>query len=112
MSAWQATRPGRSRTPRECAMTLTITVRLRGVPAGFATAAAAGGHATVASPDSGRPGGRQPGGSLARDTGPLGTLLPLAEPAALLLAEAAGLGLLGRVLLATAFRSAQRALAG
>ncbi len=48
---------------------------------------------------------------MARAPGPLGTLLPLAEPAALLLAEAAGLGLLGRVLLATAFRSAERVLA-
>ncbi len=97
-------------------MTLTITVRLRGLPAGHATGAPAADRAAVARRGSDRSGGRQPsdsrpGGSLARAPGPLGTLLPLAEPAALLLAEAAGLGLLGRVLLATAFRSAERVLA-
>ena len=107
-------------------MTLTITVRLRGLPAGHATGAPAADRAAAARRGSDRSGGRQPGdstpgdstpggslagGSLARATGPLGTLLPLAEPAALLLAEAAGLGLLGRVLLTTAFRSAERVLA-
>ena len=105
-------------------MTLTITVRLRGLPAGQGAASAA---RAAAGGSSRRLAGGQSGGTRQRDsarqrqdatgparpaTGTLGTLLPLAEPAALLLAEAAGLGLLGRVLLATAFRSAQRALAG
>lgn len=48
----------------------------------------------------------------ARPAPAAGSLLPLAEPAALLIAEAAGLGLIGQVLLATALRSAQHALAG
>ena len=37
-------------------------------------------------------------------------LLPLAEPTALLVAEAAGLGFIGKLLVCAAFRSARRAL--
>lgn len=63
-------------------MTLTVTVRLpRAVPA----------HAT----------GRAV----------IGALLPIAEPAVLLLAEAAGAGLVGQIVCATALRSARQALA-
>jgi hypothetical protein len=42
----------------------------------------------------------------------VGSLLTLAEPALLLIAEAAGLGLLGKVLLATALRGARHVVAG
>lgn len=73
-------------------MILTITVRFRGSPG----------------PD--RPGSAQP-----RPAGgpgePFTSLLTLAEPAVLLIAEAAGLGLLGKVLLATVLRGARHAVA-
>ena len=107
-------------------MTLTITVRLRSLPASQGAAPPASARAAAGARSrylaDGRPGrtGQRDGARQGRDgtgtapvaAGTLGALLPLAEPAALLLAEAAGLGLAGRMLLATAFRSAQRALAG
>lgn len=40
----------------------------------------------------------------------LASLLALAEPAALVAAEAAGIGLLGKMVLATALRTARREL--
>ena len=41
----------------------------------------------------------------------LRTLLPLVEPAAMLMADAAGLGLIGQIVCATAIRSARQVLA-
>jgi hypothetical protein len=107
-------------------MTVTITVRLRGLPAGPGTTAPAA-AATAGTPRTGGSGRPRPAAASPTRTAaspartaaspartaasPLASLLPLAEPAVLLLAETAGLGLLGRVLLATALRSAHRTLA-
>lgn len=71
-------------------MTFTITFRFRSAP--------------PAQPATARPAGQS-------GTGRLTALLPLAEPALLLLAEAAGVGFLGTTVLTAALRSAQRALA-
>lgn len=102
-------------------MTLTITVRLRAAsrparpaPAAPGRARPGTGRAATGGSSAGRPSAGQPeAGSPPRAAlpGVLHSLLPLAEPAGLLLAEAAGLGLIGKIVLATAFRSAQHALA-
>jgi hypothetical protein len=84
-------------------MTLTITIRIPDglpLPAGPTTPAA------------GR--GRTPAASQAGVTDMLRllrTLLPLVEPAAMLVADAAGLGLCGQIVCATALRSARQVLA-
>lgn len=97
-------------------MTLTITVRLRAASRPARPAPAAPGRArpvTGRAATGGSSAGQPEAGSPPRAAlpGVLHSLLPLAEPAGLLLAEAAGLGLIGKIVLATAFRSAQHALA-
>jgi hypothetical protein len=83
-------------------MTLTVTIRLPPVPALPPGPA----RPLVGCRDTGRPG--------QADTVPalraLRVLLPLAEPAVLLGAGAAGLGPVGQMLLATALRSTRLAL--
>lgn len=80
-------------------MTLTITIRVpapRGPQAGTAPVGTTGVDLATDPPGI---------------TGMLRTLLPLAEPAALLVAEAAGLGLVGRIICGAAVRSVRHALA-
>jgi hypothetical protein len=98
-------------------MTLTITIRLPAAPwSASAVPAPVAGPGSVHLP--GRDGVLEPAGSLPAgqrdDAGLLRlvrTLLPLAEPVAMLVADAAGLGLVGQIVCATALRSARQVLA-
>ena len=84
-------------------MTLTITIRIPGglpLPAGL-TAPAAGRDRTPVASQAG----------VTDMLRLLRTLLPLVEPAAMLMADAAGLGLIGQIVCATAIRSARQVLA-